>query len=264
MCIAVSSGNCSLDLSLRNPGKLAHYRWLTLANRILRLYVATENPTENLKTLAEYIVKVYAPVWFNIKLKPSCTYGSKHLFKLISYSRYLSDDFKNVLDPVIQRNGYFAAAENLLLSMLCDERKNVRELGLRRVLKARTESRGGVRKFKVPKINFDAKDYIDMISWAENDVTEPPLVKHVSIDSLKDFIRKTSEAQPNSKVDPLIDFPRLPCHTQAVERAVKLVTESAQNVCGSIAREGYIRAKIDSRENMPKFDTKKQFNVSMK
>ena len=63
-------------------------------------YVATENPTENLKTLAEYIVKVYAPVWFNIKLKPSCTYGSKHLFKLISYSRYLSDDFKNVLDPV--------------------------------------------------------------------------------------------------------------------------------------------------------------------
>lgn len=53
--------------------------------------------------------------------------------------------------------------------------------------------------------------------------------------------------------------------TQAVERAVKLVTESAQNVCGSIAREGYIRAKIDSRENMPKFDLKKkQFNVSMK
>lgn len=48
--------------------------------------------------------------------------------------------------------------------MLCDERKHVRELGLRRVLITRTESRGGVRKFKVPQINFDAKDYIDMIS----------------------------------------------------------------------------------------------------
>jgi hypothetical protein len=264
MCIAVSSGNVSQDLSLRNPGKLAHSRWLTLASRVLRLYVATENPTENLKTLAEYIVKVYVPVWFNIKLKPSCTYGSKHLFNLISYSRYLSDDLKNVIDPIIQRNGYFAAPENLLLSMLCDERKIQRELGLRRVLKARTERRDGVRKFKVPKINFDAKDYIDMILWPENDVTEPPLLKHVSSDSLKDFIRKASEAQPNSKVDPVVDFPRLPCHTQAVERAVKLVTESAQNVCGSIAREGYIRAKIDSRENMPKFNTKKQFNVSMK
>lgn len=55
MCIAVSSGNCSLDISLRNPGKFAYSRWLTLANRILRLYVVTgnltENPTENLKTL---------------------------------------------------------------------------------------------------------------------------------------------------------------------------------------------------------------------
>lgn len=102
MCIVVSSGNYSLDLSLRNPGKLAHSRWLILANRVLRLYVATENPTDNLKTLAEYIVKVYAPVWFNIKLKPSCTYGSKHLFNLISYSRYLSVDLKSVIDPIIQ------------------------------------------------------------------------------------------------------------------------------------------------------------------
>ena len=100
-----------------------------------------------------------------------------------------------------------------------------------------------------------------MIRWSENDVTEPPLLKHISSDSLKDFIRKASEAEPNSKLDQVIDFPRLPCHTQAVERAVKLVTESAQNVCGSIAREGYIRAKIDSREKMPKFNTKKQFNV---
>lgn len=64
-----------------------------------------------------------------------------------------------------------------------------------------------------------------MILWPENDVTEPPLLKHVSSDSLKDFIRKASEAEPNSKVDPVINFPRLPCHTQAVEIAVKLVTE---------------------------------------
>lgn len=113
-------------------------------------------------------------MWFNIKLKPSCTYGSKHLFNLISYSRSLSDDLKNVIDPIIQRNGYFAAPENLLLSMLCDERKIQRELGLRHFLIARTESRGGVRKFEVPKINFNAKDYIDIILWSKNDVSEPP------------------------------------------------------------------------------------------
>lgn len=171
MCVAVSSRNCPIDLSLKNPGKLAHSRWLTLANRMLRLYVGTESPIENLKTLVQYILKVYAPVWFSIKLKPSCVDGSKHLFLLISNSPYLSQDLKNLINPVFQRNGYFAAPENLLLSMLCDKRKSVRELGLRRVLKGRTERSGGTRKFKIPLINFEATDYIDMISCAENVIT---------------------------------------------------------------------------------------------
>ena len=43
-----------------------------------------------------------------------------------------------------------------------------------------------------------------MISWAENDITEPPLQKQVSSDSLKEFIRKTSETEPNRNVDPVI------------------------------------------------------------
>ena len=66
VCIAVSSGNCSLDLSLRNPEKIAHSRSLILANPVLRLCVATGNSTENLKTLTMYIMKVHVPVWFNI------------------------------------------------------------------------------------------------------------------------------------------------------------------------------------------------------
>lgn len=65
--------------------------------------------------------------------------GFKHLVLLISNPCHLTQDLKKVIDPVIQRNGYFAVPENLLLSMLCDERKRVRGLGLRRVLKARTK-----------------------------------------------------------------------------------------------------------------------------
>ncbi|KAF8778953.1 hypothetical protein HNY73_015627 [Argiope bruennichi] len=45
----------------KKPGKLAHPRWLTLANRFFRLYVATEN----IKTLAEYIVKVLQSLQFD-------------------------------------------------------------------------------------------------------------------------------------------------------------------------------------------------------
>lgn len=100
------------------------------------------------------------------------------MFKLISYSRCLPDEYEKTIDPVIQRNMYFASSENLLLSVLCDERKKIRDLGLRLVPK--TESRGDVRKFRVPTINFYGKDYIGMISWLENGVTEPPMLKHIS------------------------------------------------------------------------------------
>lgn len=67
-----------------------------------------------------------------------------------------------MIDPVTQRNWYFDAAENNNLSVLCDERNHTREAGLRWLLKASAENRGGVTKFIVSKVSFDAKDYIDM------------------------------------------------------------------------------------------------------
>ena len=39
-------------------------------------------------------------------------------------------------------------------------------------------------------------------------------------------------------------------------RAVKLVTESAAEVCGQAGRDGFIRARIHHREQMRQFRTK--------
>lgn len=43
ICNAVSVGKCTLALSRREPGALLHSRWLTTANRILRLYVSSSS-----------------------------------------------------------------------------------------------------------------------------------------------------------------------------------------------------------------------------
>jgi len=61
------------------------------------------------------------------------------------------------------------------------------------------------------------------------------------------------------KETPVIDYPKYPCHTQAVERCVKLVTESAKAVCGVKARDGFIRVRLESRKIMPVFNTKAQY-----
>ena len=64
---SVSAGKLSEGLANKNPGKMAHSRWLTTANHILRLYVSTVEPSQTLKIIVKYITKVHAPVWFAIK-----------------------------------------------------------------------------------------------------------------------------------------------------------------------------------------------------
>ena len=44
------------------------------------------------------------------------------MFMMIKNTRYQRDDRKAIVDPVIQRNSYFAHPENLLLSMMTDDR----------------------------------------------------------------------------------------------------------------------------------------------
>ena len=40
---------------------------------------------------------------------------------MIKNLRYQMDELKAIVDPVIQRNSYFAHPENLLLSMMTDD-----------------------------------------------------------------------------------------------------------------------------------------------
>ncbi|GBN89933.1 hypothetical protein AVEN_41128-1 [Araneus ventricosus] len=124
------------------------------------------------------------PVWFAIKKSKYFTDGPKHVFQAIQTSRYLSDELLQVVDPVIQRNAFFAHAENVLLAMLVDEREHIWELGHRRILKARqiVPKKKTVRNFTPPKINFQASDYNEIINWNSCVVYPPPMLRDLSED----------------------------------------------------------------------------------
>ncbi|GBM95908.1 hypothetical protein AVEN_119553-1 [Araneus ventricosus] len=57
------------------------------------------------------------------------------------------------------------------------------------------------------------------------------------------------------------NFDKFPCHTQAVERCVKMVTEASQKVVGSNCRGGFIRTTLLSGSPMPSFSSKSYFKV---
>ncbi|KAL3272325.1 hypothetical protein HHI36_024384 [Cryptolaemus montrouzieri] len=90
-----------------------------------------------------------------------------------------------------------------------DEDPRCRELGIRSILKARERRQAEVLAFNVPWINFDAIHYSELGFWTELTGTELPLTLKSGM-SLLDV--------PESKMD----FRDLLCHTQAVERCVRL------------------------------------------
>ena len=50
---AVSTGICDPNLAARNPGKIAHSRWLTTASTALCVDVSTYNPSNNFKLVIQ-------------------------------------------------------------------------------------------------------------------------------------------------------------------------------------------------------------------
>ena len=60
------------------------------------------------------------------------------------------------------------------------------------------------------------------------------------------------------------EVPKYPCHTQAVERAVRIVSEASAAVIGADAREGFIQQRVEAREELPKFESKKDYLPKIK
>ena len=135
--------------------------------------------------------------------------------------------------------------------MLNDERLHIRKLGLRRILKfRRTAIFGIIRQFTGPELNFNAKSYEDLIDWQTCKLSEPPILAGITDPELQELIKSVPE----------MDLVRFPCHTQAVERIVKLITKASSADAGTEARDGFVMVKLKSRSEMPNFNTEKEFN----
>ncbi|GBO42382.1 hypothetical protein AVEN_271632-1 [Araneus ventricosus] len=165
---ALTSGSSPEYLSVREPVRFPHSRWLTTANRDLRLYLSFENPTDEHKILVYFIPKSYMPVWVHIKKVRYFTNGPEHVFEVINSSRLLPENLLKVIDSVIQRNALFVNPENLLLSIIVDKRDQIRELDFKIIIKAKSQPQN---------INILATDCIEMINSNTITLLPPPLLR---------------------------------------------------------------------------------------
>jgi hypothetical protein len=97
-------------------------------------------------------------MWFEIKNEPFCTNGARLLWKMTHLSNYLPTKLKYVVQEVIQRNAFYVHPENILVSMLTDEERSIRQLAVKRIIAIRRINEES-RKFTVPRINSNSGSY---------------------------------------------------------------------------------------------------------
>lgn len=250
---AMREGVLPQKLALLEIGPVNHSRWLATANRILRLYISNHGlegeDLENLEKISEFIISVYYPCWFMAKVKHSWIEGPRHvLFQL----ECLKSQRKEVIDivmPTVKRSAWYAHSENIIQTLLCSEEQKERIEGVNKILEIKGEEEpeeqqgdSSVRLRKTPNINFESSNLLDLIDWEVK--YEPPPTCQLT----------------TSEVKKLIDFPMevpdWPCHTQSIERVVKMVTESSAKYFTHEKRDGGIRVQVFSRRLMAKNRTK--------
>ena len=251
---SVIKGELNIELLSLTPGPISHARWLTLAVRLMYLWMSDHELSgmelENLKSLVTFVTLSYCPLWFKIKHNPQVKDSSKHLFSLVVSLRHLEGTVLQEAKKNVARNSYYAHPENLLLTMLCDEDSMVRAKAINKILEIRKSNQLGdksVRPYKLPKIDFDCDSYTEMIDWDKEAIHEPILTCDFSKDDIKELHSKPLVLEP------------YPCHSQGCERAVKETSRASIRVVGWDARDGFIRASGKSRSLMKTFNSKKDF-----
>ncbi len=137
----------------------------------------------------------------------------------------------------------------MLLAMLADDEKENRTAAIsfiKAIRQAPGASQPQIREFRPPEIKDDAETLQDLLPPVDECTMEPPLTRQLSDEELENI------------ADVPLTLP-IPCHSQGVERCVRLVTESSNAVFGKEARDGYIRALTKSRHFMPSLESKKDF-----
>ena len=114
---------------------------------------------------------------------------------------------QEIVRPVIQRNAFWLHPEALLLAMAADDDSDIRAEAVTRIEGCRrVPRREGVLEFRIPRVEFSASRYTELINWEAEEITEPPLTAHLSDEDIHAILESPLQVQ------------NYPVHTQDVER----------------------------------------------
>lgn len=279
-CKAVMTGDTT-GLDYKSPfGHLNLARWVTSCCGLVRLYMQTNEPSEVLLRLVNFIINFYLPIWIGVKKDPHITKGSIHFLKAILLSREVlstkpfkrpnykqsksktysisgdvSYNEQEIANKVFANNPYWCHPENILLAAIFSDDIDTRQWALQKIkeIRLRNSNDDDIRKF-VPLgdyINFKAKSIKDMLYWSRIPIeliTEPPMLKRFTMQELEAHVIGIKS----------IVLANVPCHSTNVERAVKNTTEACRKAIGKSAQKALILTVQKSRNELSSLFKKSQ------
>ena len=190
---AVQDGVMPDELVNQTIGPLVKSRWITCGTRVLCLYTRTKKPSKALKRLVKVALSLYFPGWFRYRHHSHIQDGSKNFYYLVELARDLPEAAdRETAQEVLQRNSFWAHPENIVVSMMGDEDKEVRREAVNWVKRAREEfdQENHPRQFFTPQVDFSATSYTKMVDWDSLPCTEPPLTRDMSEPELEEVVDK--------------------------------------------------------------------------
>ena len=165
-------------------------------------------------------------------------------------------DIQNITKKYVQVNAFFAHSSNLLVAMLAEEDdESIRKQAVDGIIEIRKikehsnieRTDSGLSIFKVPKLNWDAENYTQIIDWDLKDFCEPPITMKLSDDEIRRFYSGD------------MFIPNYPSQSQSVERAVKLVSDACTSAYAYEDRHQLALSTQAARKERQSYETKEKF-----
>ena len=143
---AIRSGNVPAEVAHLEIGPACHSRWLTTANRFLRLWVSRHGfkgeTNRKLRLIVEYVVGVYYPTWFAYKVRNNWIEGPRICLQQLQLTLQQSREVVDSVFPHLESSAWWAHPEMLLQSLLCSETREDRRFAVQVILQEREQQAG--------------------------------------------------------------------------------------------------------------------------
>lgn len=182
--------------------------------------------------------------------------GAKNVFNMLQLLKTQPLDIQNIAKKYVQINAFFAHSSNLLVAMLAEkDDESIRKQAVDGIIEIRKNkehscverTNSGLRLFKVPKLNWGAENYTQIIDWDLKDFCKPPITMKFSDDEIRRFYSV-----------PMV-IPNYPSQSQSVERAVKMVSEACKSAYGYEERHQLVLSTQAARKERQSYRTKEKF-----